>query len=315
MKIKKIFLAADSGGSKTEWVVIDDSGTTITQIKTKGLAAIKEGILPVKEIVSEAYEQIKAYGNIESVYLSLGGPNVNEVENALKNLWNHSNIKVEREANGNAMLNAAKMLGCNAVVMCGTGSVAIGDTKVGRKFCGGWGPTYADGGSGGGLCTDALKIFLRSLDGLEQNSSLNRIFSDITKGLNLNVFEDRMEAKKRAVELDRRTLASFAPQIYKAAVNGDHFALKVYENAAKEIANMAFSVSDNTENDNVLLCGGFLSNSPLLLNMAEKFFSQKSKANITYNQRFSPIVAAKVAVLQKENIKISKTLFEKLLNN
>lgn len=315
MKTKKLFLAVDSGGSKTEWVVIDNNGTTVAHTKTKGIAAIKEGILPVKGIVSEAYEQIKDYGNVESVYLSLGGPNVKEVENALKTFWNNAYITVEREANGNAMLNAAKMLGCNAVVMCGTGSVAIGETKNGRKFCGGWGPTYADGGSGGGLCTDALKIFLRSLDGIEPNSSLNEIFSDITKGLDLNDFEDRMEAKKRAVDLDRRTLASFAPQIYKAAAGGDAVALRVYENAAKEIANMAFNVSDNSENDNVLLCGGFLANSPLLLNMAKNFFSQKSKARITYNPHFSPIVAAKVSVLKKENIEISKTLFEKMLNN
>lgn len=315
MDNKKLFLAADSGGSKTEWVVVNEKGDTIAHIKTKGLGAIKDGVLPVKEIVKEAYEYLKPIGDIECLYLSLGGPNVSEVENALKEFWSDCTVKVEREANGNAILNAAKMLGGSAVVMCGTGSVAMGETSSGRKYCGGWGPIYGDGGSGGGLCTDALRIFLRSLDGLAPKSCLLEIFSDIIAGLDLKSFEQRMEAKKRAIELDRRTLASFAPKIYEAAVNGDNVALEIYENAAKEIADMAFCVSENNPNTKVILCGGFLANSPLLLNKINEYFEEISKASIAYNPLFCPIVAAKAMVLQMGGIDINQKLFESLLKS
>ncbi len=314
MENKKLFLAADSGGSKTEWVIIDQTGSIIKSIKTKGLGAIREGILPVKDIIKEAFDCLNQFQNIEYLYLSLGGPNVSEVETYLKEFWPCCTVKVEREANGNAMLNAAKMMNCDAVVMCGTGSVAMGETNEGRKYCGGWGPVYGDEGSGGGLCTQALRTFLRSLDGLEPDSCLREIFSEIISGLDLKNFEQRMEAKKRAVELDRRTLASFTTKIYEAAISGDKVALQLYDNAAKEIADMAFSVSDNTKSTKIIICGGFLSNSPFLLEKIKEYFSYISDATIVYNPHFCPIVAAKVAVLQMGSVDVDSTLFEKLLN-
>lgn len=313
MENRRLFLAADSGGSKTEWIVIDENGCIVNNIKTKGLGAIKEGILPVRDIIKEAYDFLNSVGDIECLYLSLGGPNVSEVENALKEFWSYCTVKVEREANGNAILNAAKMMDCNAVVMCGTGSVAMGETKEGRKYCGGWGPVYADGGSGGGLCTDALRVFLRSIDGLEAKSGLSEVFKCITDGLDLKLFEQRMEAKKRAVEMDRRTLASFAPKIYELAEKGDATAEQIYFNAAKEIANMAFCVSENTSDTKVIVCGGFLANSPLLLKKIKEYFSALSQASIVYNPLFCPIVAAKAMVLQMGGIDINQELFERLL--
>lgn len=176
MKDKILFLAADSGGSKTDWVLLNEDGDEIMTFKTKGLGAIREGILPVNDIVKNAYDFFEKYGAIDYLFMSLGGPNIAEVEGALKKVWNECEIKVERESNGTAMLAAAEMLGASAVVLCGTGSVAVGDTAEGRRFCGGWGPVYGDGGSGGGLCTDALRMFLRSVDGMEAESRLSEVF-------------------------------------------------------------------------------------------------------------------------------------------
>ncbi len=313
--MEKMFLAADSGGSKTEWVLINSDGEVIAKTKTKGLGAIKEGLLPVYDTVREAYDFFTEYDPCDYIFLSLGGPNVLEVEKALKTFWKTAEIKVERESSGTAMLAAAEILGAKAVVLCGTGSTAVGDTVEGRKYCGGWGPVYADGGSGGGLGTDALRLFLRSVDVLETESGLSEVFSSLTEGLELEKFDDRMELKKRVLDLDRRTVASFAPEIYKLYSTGDPAATELYLKAASEIAGMAFCVSDNTPDTKVIVCGGFLRNSPLLLEEIRNQFAQKSRAKIIYDPEFNPIMGAKIAVLRMGNIKTNQKLFEKLLNN
>ena len=306
----KLFLAADSGGSKTDWALTDESGNTLYSCQTQGLGAIKEGVLPVLQTVQEAHAQIEKIGSVQSIYLSLGGPNVREVEDAIKYCWQNIPVCVEREARGNAMLTAAKFLGCSAVVMCGTGSVAMGDTQSGRKYGGGWGPVYGDGGSGGGLGSDALRLFLRAIDNRTDIGGLKDIFSVLTNGLDITQFDDRMELKNRAVSMSRRDLAALIPDIYRLAESGDKTALQLFEKAAKEIAELATYVSDNSPAFKILLCGGFFVHKPILLDLCYKEFAKKSFAQLKYILDFSPIVAAKTAVLQQNNIQITEEIFE-----
>lgn len=314
MPEEKLFLAADSGGSKTDWFLINESGTLISNLKTIGLASLKEGMLPVCEAVAEAFEYFRPYGKISSLYLSLGGPNVAEVESALKTVWNNCSVKVEREANGTAILAAARMVGCSAVLMCGTGSTAMGDTKCGRRYCGGWGPIYGDGGSGGGMGADALRLYLRHIDGLEKIGKLSQVFDYLTEGLRLENFNDRMELKARALNINRRELAATAPKIYDLFADGDKTAAKLYGNAADEIARMAYSVSDNSKENKILLCGGFFANKPKFIEECRRRFAQISDAKLQYIEQFSPIVAAQMAVLNSSTV-ITEDLFQRLLKN
>ena len=115
MDKEMLYLAADSGGSKTIWVLLTEHGETICEFRTEGIAAVKEGILPVDEIVGKAAKILKAYSMPQAVFLSLGGPNVEEVEGALRKYWKDIPVKVEREANGKAILFAASYFGCSAL--------------------------------------------------------------------------------------------------------------------------------------------------------------------------------------------------------
>lgn len=304
-----LYLAIDSGGSKTLWVLINENGKRKAEIKTPGLASIKEGMLPVLDIVQEAYNALKNYEKPKSIYFSLGGPNIEEVKNALRQTFIDVPVLIERESNGNAILCAAKFLGASAVVMCGTGSVAVGKTKERRLFCGGWGPTYGDGGSGGGLGCDALKAFLRTLDGMGDVGAVKGLFSHLTEGLDVESFDGRMEVKSRALAMQRNELAALAVPIYELAQKGDAFSKRLYDNAANEIVLMAEKVCDG-ENP-VLLCGGFLRNKPQLINVCRNKFS---KAEIIYNEKFNPIVGACVSALQNSGIEVTKEMFETILN-
>lgn len=311
--MEKIYLAADSGGSKTLWTLIDSNGNEIFKYKTIGLGAVKSGILPVSDTVFEAAEEILKIGKPEGIFLSLGGPNVQEVESALIDAFKGVPSLVEREARGDAVLYAASFFDCSAVVMCGTGSVAVGFTENGKSFSGGWGPVYGDGGSGGGLGSQALKLFLRSIDKQAEIGRLSELFYELTDGLDITDFDGRMELKNRAINMSRRSLAALTPKIYALAEEGDKTCLKLYKESAEEIALMAYAVSQNSEKTKIMLCGGFFNNSPLLLKMCNEIFAQKSKAELKYCPEFSPIVGAKLAVLKNASIDITDETFNNII--
>lgn len=314
MKKTDLYLAADSGGSKTIWVLMDADGNEIFRCRTKGLGFIKEGEPQVISSVKEAYEMIAPYGCLKRIFLSLGGPNVAEVQSLLQQFFVCDSVCVEREARGDMILAAAKQLGCSAAVMCGTGSVAVGETSNGRKYAGGWGPIYGDGGSGGGLGSEALKLFLRSLDGQPFTNRMRELFSFLYEGLDVERFESRMELKARALNTSRRDLAAMAPEIYRLAEAGDPVAVSLYESAAKEIADLALCVSEDRPDVSVLLCGGFFTQKPFLLDRCKKLFSEKSTARLHYEPLFSPILAAKLAVLKDVGNMNETEKFHKFLN-
>lgn len=316
MKTEKLYLAVDSGGSKTVWILLNKEGSALARIKTGGLGAASEGLLPVFETVKEAYTALLKFGTPSAIYLSLGGPNISEVESALRSIFGEDiSILVEREACGNAILAAAKFMGCSATVMCGTGSVAVGDTKEGRKYSGGWGPVYGDGGSGGGMGSDALRAFLRSVDTKENLGGVASLFSPLTEDLDISSFSGRMELKRRAIGMMRHELAALAPKIYSLAQAGDGAALYLYKKSAREISELALGVSESSEDFCVLLCGGFFTDKPILLDLCEEYFAKSSKAKLKYEPKFSPIVAAQMAALSLGDVKITNELFTKLLNN
>ncbi|MBQ9769630.1 MAG: hypothetical protein IJW27_05440 [Clostridia bacterium] len=123
-----------------------------------------------------------------------------------------------------------------------------------------------------------------------------------------------MKLKDRALKLSRKELAATAPKIYDLFVSGDETAAKLYHKAADEIARMAYTVSDNSKESKVLLCGGFFANKPLFIAECRKRFAKISQAELCYVEGFSPILAAQMAVLSNNTV-ITDELFQKLLNN
>lgn len=313
MHKEKLYLAADSGGSKTLWTLITENADILFEYRTQGVGAVRANIMPVYDIAMEAATKLKIYGEVTGIYFSLGGANTEEVRSVLESIWGDIPITVERESNGNAILYAASFLGCSSVVMCGTGSVAVGDTSEGRKYGGGWGPLYGDGGAGGGMGRDALCLFLRAVDGMEDIGEVYGLFSHLTEGLAIGKYADRMELKRRALDMSRRELAALASQIYLLAEKGDKCAIRLYEKAAQEVALLAKNVSDQTTK-NVLLCGGFFMGKPFFLELCREAYSRYSDAVLCYNEKFSPITAASISVLKTNGSIVNAELFKKILN-
>ena len=312
--MSSLFLAADTGGSKTIWRVLNACGETVKTVKTIGMASVEEGVIPVKQIVLDAKETIGKEYQFCSIFLSLGGPNTDEVQKALSAAWPEAVITVRRESDGYAILRAARELSCTSAVMCGTGSTAVGMKNGKMRYSGGWGPIYADGGSGGGIGKEALKMFLKSLDGEGKKSGLSMLFEKVTEGLDIEEYADRMEAKRRALNMSRSELAALAPEIYNMFLHGNREAKQLYEEAAEEIARMADDVTDNNILSSVLLCGGFFKNKPELLKLCRDHFASKSNARLVYVEKMEPITGACIITLEEAGINVNHEIFSNILN-
>jgi len=256
-----LLLAADSGGSNTRMCLLNRAGVTIAGVRGAGVAAPAEGVLPVGEIIGGLCGQLLAGAGVsESVlsggYFSLGGPNAGEVERALRAALPSAPIVVDREANGNWLRACAPLLGIDAVLMAGTGSVAVGLAEGGVVFAGGWGPLYDDAGSGYFLGLSALRAVLLMIDGRERRTPLVDILRRFGIEPADNVgFDAHMRIRQPLLLLTRREIADLAPDVFVLADAGEPVAVELVRRAAEDLARLAAAVAARP-NTRILVLGG-----------------------------------------------------------
>ena len=254
----ELLLAIDTGGSKSDFLLLDPEKHYLNRSRGKGVGALNPGTLPVEQYLRDGMNELGApTDRIKFVFCSLGGPNVEEVTSALKTLIPKAAILVKREADGDMVLAAAAAYRAKAAVLCGTGSVAVGEINGVRSFSGGWGPYLGDGGSGGGIGYDALRLLLRSVDSGQGESVLPGVFPELPR--RGGTFAERMSLKTAANRISRAEMAAQVPRIAELAAAGEPNAVGLLKKAAEEVAFLAKTVTAETpeaDADGVLALGG-----------------------------------------------------------
>ena len=254
----ELLLAIDTGGSKSDFLLLDPEKHYLDRSRSKGVGALHPGTLPVERYLRDGLKELGPLtSRVKLVFCSLGGPNVDEVTSALKTLLPEAEILVKREADGDMILSAAAACHAKAAVLCGTGSVAVGESRGVRLFSGGWGPLLGDGGSGGGIGYDALRLLLRSVDSGQGESVLPGVFPNLSR--RGGTFAERASLKTAANRISRAEMAAQVPRIAELAEAGDSNAVGLLKKAAEEVAFLAKTVTAETpeaDADGVLALGG-----------------------------------------------------------
>ncbi len=119
------------------------------------------------------------------------------------------------------------------VAIAGTGSVVYGVNRHGRTLrVGGWGHLLGDEGGAYGIAQCAIRSALRAVDGRSGKTSL---IEYAVRHFGLERLEDIVGEVRRCGSSISR-LASFAPLVDRAAVEGDWVAISIIIDAAREIA-------------------------------------------------------------------------------
>lgn len=125
------------------------------------------------------------------------------------------------------------------VVIAGTGSIAFGRNSAGRTArAGGWGYLFGDEGGGFWIAGQALRAALRLEEGWGVPTSLRARLLDATGTRNINDLLHRCYT----AEFPRPRVASLSVLVNHAAESGDPAALKILEDAARELTLLVVAV-------------------------------------------------------------------------
>lgn len=238
------YLAIDTGGSKTNFVVFDSEKNEIMSFKTDGFgyAVDSEEDIP---ILTESLLKIKNEFNISAIAVNLGGKNRNQIGRIIEKTIPEIPYEICRESEGYASAAFGKMHGANIVLLAGTGTIVTGFDNSGNfSICGGWGMNIGDQGSGYYIGLEAIK---NTLEALDDNAPLSPMQTEISQRSEAieksddvgSICNARDTVRSEIFPIERRKVASYAKIVAKHCESNDKNALAIMQSAGVEMAKLA----------------------------------------------------------------------------
>lgn len=162
--MNKFKIIADSGSTKTDWVIVDEKGQTVDRVHSIGFNPYFHSSEFIYNEVLKAFDLIKiSMDNIDEVFFYGSGCSSNEkktlVHNALQLHFANAKIDVNHDLTGAALA----ALGNNNGIACiiGTGSNScVWENRVIIDNIPSHGYIFGDEGSGSYLGIELLKLYL-----------------------------------------------------------------------------------------------------------------------------------------------------------
>ena len=239
------FLGVDGGQSSTKAVIGDETGRVLGSGSGGPCnhAAAGEGRARMERGVRESLEAACGDAGLDASTISFeaacfgmsGGPD--DKHAILASILRTKRLIVTTDAV--IALAGATSAGQGIVVIAGTGSIAFGRNAEGRVArAGGWGYVFGDGGAGFDTVRQALRAALRMEEGWGPPTSLRAALLGATGARDANDMLHQFYGD----EWKRERVASLAPLVDAAAVEGDGVAAEIVTRAAQELATLAAAV-------------------------------------------------------------------------
>jgi N-acetylglucosamine kinase-like BadF-type ATPase len=296
----RTYLGIDGGGSKTAFLLIDDSGRV--------LASHAEGPAYYLEIGWDAMRAMLARGiratldaaalppsKLEFAFLGL--PAYGEDSRLLPALDSAASPPLQpgRYRCGNdAVCGWAGALGCQdgINIVAGTGSIAYGEFNGRAARAGGWGELFSDEGSAYWIAREGLNLFSRMSDGRTARSVLYDI---LRRHFGLQTDLDLCAAVYDKSQ--RSNLAALSTLVAQAATAGDAQAAALFSRAADELAQIVDAVHRRLEipadvTVTVSYTGGLFQQRELLPALLQAKLATAGKRYRVVEPRLSPAAGA-----------------------
>ncbi|MBA3554430.1 MAG: hypothetical protein H0W29_06700 [Gemmatimonadales bacterium] len=288
-----ILIGADVGGSKTA-VGVSDGGDVLSRAEGPGAAVRPGRALASASVIAEVVRRaLGELGHLTGNVLVVGAagagrdPEREELRRALRgeNLADRVAVTTDIEI----ALAGAFEHGPGIVVSAGTGSIAVGRDRTGRRVrIGGYGWQMGDEGSGYAIGRAALGAVSRAHDGRSPGTALSDRVLEAARSIDFDALV-RWAAGASPAEL-----AALAPHVLDVAAHGDVLAQGIADYAARELSQLAICLLPMMEVDlpvGVALTGGLLGgNQPLRRSVLARLGEQP--AFRTIDDRVDPVVGA-----------------------
>lgn len=241
------YLGIDGGGTKTEFLCIDEGGAVRARAATgttyhlqvgveevvrrleQGVGEVCRALAIGPEAIAHAFFGLPAYGEDRIVDPQLDA--------ACARLLGHG-----RYACGNDMICgwAGSLGGEDGInIVAGTGSIGYGERCGVAARVGGWSELFGDEGSAHWIAVQGLAAFTRMSDGRARRGPLHRRFVEA-----LSLIDD-LDVCARVMGppvMPRTDIAALAPLVSAAAGEGDAVAAAILDEAADHLAALALTL-------------------------------------------------------------------------
>jgi N-acetylglucosamine kinase-like BadF-type ATPase len=241
MTRKQFVLGIDGGGTKTAATLADLQGNVLAEevggpsnFLIIGVEAAAQNILEVAEACCER-AGLSARQVVTLLAGLTGGGRASDRQRMQAELERASQARgavfeqIMIESDARIALEGALKGQPGMILICGTGSIALGKTHDNRVLrVGGWGRTIGDEGSGYAIGRDGLNAITRSLDGRGKKTALGEL---VAKRWNLRTQDEIIAAVYR----ENFDLAALAPLVLEAAEQHDLESERILNKATFEL--------------------------------------------------------------------------------
>ncbi len=247
----KTYLSIDSGGTKTKYLLCDESGrflatTTLAtahylQVGLAGLTAnLKTGIQAVCQQanitandIAAAFFAAAGYGDIPE--------DEEKITKAAQVAFGSIKFQVGNDCENALIGSLAGQAGIN--IVAGTGSIGLGFDNEGQLFrSGGWHHIYGgDEGSAYWLACHLIQEFTKQADHRKPKTYLYHYLRDTYQ------FKHDSDILVMTIEqwnFEREKVATLAKDVYNCAKAGDEYCLDLYKQAANELAEVILAIKN-----------------------------------------------------------------------
>ena len=243
----KTFLGVDGGGTKTRFLLIDETGRVLASHLEGPAYYVEIGLDELRRMLADGIGRTLAQGQVREEDLThafLGLPAYGEdstlvpaLDAAPAQALPHGRYRCDNDM---VCGWAGALAGADGInIVSGTGSIAYGEFAGGAARAGGWGELFGDEGSSYWLAREVLRLFARMSDGRMPRGPL---YEQVRRHFALARDLDLCAAIYGKDIAQRSQFAQLARLLTAAAAEGDRAALGLFEKAAQELADSVDAV-------------------------------------------------------------------------
>lgn len=233
-----LYLGIDGGGSKCRVVLVDENEQVLGEGLSGPANPLRGMALATSSILDAACQALKQAGLPETdmgrlvVGAGLAGVNLPSYYQQFI-AWQHPFAALHLTTDLHIACLGAHGGQDGAVIICGTGSCGLVSVNGQLLEVGGHGFPYGDSGSGAWFGLQILHYVLRSLDGLVPATAMADELLAATGQ------SDAVGLSSYFVQATPTSYARYAPLVFNSAVAGDSAAIKLVEQGAAYISEIA----------------------------------------------------------------------------
>lgn len=268
------YIGVDSGGSKTECVLADESGHVLQRSVDCGCNPLDIGPCLASEIILKNLEQLAEHApeRVSSIYAGIAGANHVDMHLAesIKQRFDGAKVRVEDDRRIVVSGTLGHADGCGMI--CGTGSslsIIIGDEPI--RQVGGLGYLIDTGGSGYELGQAGLRQVCRYLDGRGEYTVLAELMTGV-------LGKEPWDALADIYAGGRPFIASLAHTVFEGMDMGDTVCRRLVEESAYKLSELTFAAEKYFDGEfPVVMTGGIFNAYPKYVQLVCAKASPKAK--------------------------------------